>query len=251
MSITTSSPLSITRDDTSWCGLAPFGPEPTITNAAPAWPSSTIAAAMSAPTCSSVRPGFRNSPIRACTRSIAAPAARSSATSAASLRIRSSRVTGPARNCAASGSASRIPNTCAAGMESATAIRVGPPARSLTSRYGSSSSVQVITSTPSSASPSRGQPGRLQAGHHDRRRGPVPGGRHQQAGQPLVARAGGADQVAQIGAGGDEQQLDVVLGRHLAGAADAVGELCGRDGRCHGRQDIPASSGCDHTRHRR
>ncbi len=98
------------------------------------WPSATIAAAMSAPTWASVRPGLRNSPIRACTRSIAAPAARSSATSAASLRMRSSRVTGPASDGTASGSASRIPNTCRAGIESTTAIRVGPPARSLTSR---------------------------------------------------------------------------------------------------------------------
>ena len=48
-----------------------------MTNAAAVWPSSTIAAAMSAPTCASVRPALRNSPMRACTRSIAAPAARS------------------------------------------------------------------------------------------------------------------------------------------------------------------------------
>ena len=134
MSTTTTSPLSITRSDTSWCGLAPFGPEPTMTNAASVWPSSTMAAAMSAPTCASLRPALRNSPIRACTRSIAAPAARSWATSAASLRIRSSVTIGPASVCVASGRASRSPNTCFAGIVSATASRVGPPARSLTSR---------------------------------------------------------------------------------------------------------------------
>ena len=72
MSITTTSPTSITRSETSWCGLAPFGPEPTMTNAASACPSSTIAAAMSAPACASVRPALRNSAIRACTRSIIA-----------------------------------------------------------------------------------------------------------------------------------------------------------------------------------
>ena len=44
-----------------------------MTNAASAWPSATIAAAMSAPTSASVRPGCSHSPIRACTRSIAAP----------------------------------------------------------------------------------------------------------------------------------------------------------------------------------
>ena len=40
----------------------------------------------------------------------------------------------PGEGLPASGSASRSPNTCAAGIVSATASRVGPPARSLTSR---------------------------------------------------------------------------------------------------------------------
>ena len=96
MSTTTTSPASMTRSDTSWCGLAPFGPDPTITNSASAWPSATIAAAMSAATSASVRPARSHSPTRACTRSIAAPASRSAAISLASLRIRSSRSTGPA-----------------------------------------------------------------------------------------------------------------------------------------------------------
>ncbi len=81
------------------------------------------------------------------------------------------------RSAPTSGSASRSPNTCAAGIESATATRVGPPARSLTSRYGSSPSAQVTTSTPSSSSGEPGQPGRLQPRHHERGRGPVPGRR--------------------------------------------------------------------------
>ena len=50
MSTTTRSPASIVRPDSSWCGLAPFGPDPTIVKSTPMWPSSRIAAAMSAPT---------------------------------------------------------------------------------------------------------------------------------------------------------------------------------------------------------
>ena len=57
MSTTTASPAARTRPEGSWCGLAAFGPDPTITKSARAWPSATIAAAMSAATSRSVRPG--------------------------------------------------------------------------------------------------------------------------------------------------------------------------------------------------
>ncbi len=164
MSITTTSPDSITRSDTSWCGLAPFGPDPTITNAASACPSARIAAVMSAPTWASVRPGCSHSPIRACTRSIASPAARSRAISAGSLRMRSVRSTGPASACGTSGNASRRPRTWRAGMSSSTAVDVGPPDRSLTSRCGSSPSVQVTSSMPSASSGTSANPGASSAG---------------------------------------------------------------------------------------
>ena len=65
MSTTTASPRSRTRSPTSWCGEAPFGPEPTMTK-------STRDVALvedrrrrsRAPTSRSVRPGRRNSAIR-------------------------------------------------------------------------------------------------------------------------------------------------------------------------------------------
>ena len=241
MSITTTSPTSITRSDTSWCGLAPLGPEPTITNAASACPSSTIAAAMSAAACASVRPALRNSAIRACTRSIAAPAARSSRTSAASLRIRSSRSTGPARLAFASGSASCTPKTCTAGIVSATAIRVGP------AREVADQQVGVLAVLPGDDLDAEvveaevREPGRLHAGHDERGRRPVARRGHDEAGEPLVGGRVGADQVAQVGAGGDEQQLDVEVGGDLARPADAVGALVGQPG-CHAPKGIRASS---------
>ena len=159
MSITTTSPLSITRSDTSWCGLAPFGPEPTITNAAvgvallddrrgDVGPDLPLGAArleeLGHP---GVHPVDRRAG-RAQLGDLGGVLAHPQlAQHRAGQRLR------------ASGSASRIPNTCAAGIESATATRVGPPARSLISRYGSSPSVQVTTSTPRSARPSPASPG--------------------------------------------------------------------------------------------
>ena len=214
----------------------------------PTWPSSTIAAAMSAPTSDSVRPAFRNSAIRACTRSIAAPAARSSATSAASLRIRSSRMTGPASVCATSGNASRSPRTCAAGIESATAIRDGPPPRSLTSRYGSSPSTHVTISMPSASSVQVGEPGRFEPRHHQRRRGEVTRRRQHQAGQPLVRRALGSDEVAQVGARRDQQHVGTLRGGDVACAAQPLGEQVGGDGsplvgrRSHARKRITGTA---------
>ena len=178
--------------------------------------------------------------MRACTRSIAAPAARSWSTSAASLRIRSSLTIGPARVCAASGRASRSPNTCFAGIVSATASRVGPPARSLTSRYGSSPSFQVTTSTPRSASGRPGPARRLQPRHDQRGRRAVPGRGQHEAGEPLVARAVRVEEVAQVGARGDQQQVDAVVGGDVARPPDAVGEQRGGNGRSRvARSHVP------------
>jgi hypothetical protein len=86
-----------------------------------------------------------------------------------------------------------------------------------------------------------GEPRCLQARHHQRGRGAVARRGQHQAGEALVGLAGDAQQVAQIRARGDEQQVDVLCGGHLAGTANAVGEERGRNGRCHGREGIPAS----------
>ena len=176
-----------------------------MTNSAAVWPSSTIAAAMSAPTCASVRPGLEP---------LAHPGVHPVDRGARGAQLRDLggvlahpqlAQDGPARVCSASGRASRSPNTCTAGIVSATASRVGPPARSLTSRYGSSPSIQVTTSTPSSSSGRRPSPAPPAAARPARA---ARGARRRahQAGEPLVARAGRVDQVAQVGAGGDEQQ---------------------------------------------
>ncbi len=71
---------------------------------------------MSRPTSLSVRPGRSHSPIRACTRSIAAPAARSAATSSGALRIRSGPHHRAGQLCTAAGSAARSASTLAACM---------------------------------------------------------------------------------------------------------------------------------------
>ncbi len=87
--------------------------------------------------------------MRAWTRSIAAPALRSAAISASSLRMRSSRMIGPARDWAPP---IALPSlmVCRAGIMSATATRV-PFSAPLTNAYGSSPSTHVTTSTPSSS----------------------------------------------------------------------------------------------------
>src|SRR5947209_1931897 len=54
MSTTTGSLGLITRSETSWCGLALFGPEPTMTKSALRCPAATIASAMSPATSRSV-----------------------------------------------------------------------------------------------------------------------------------------------------------------------------------------------------
>src|SRR5207245_2157993 len=67
------------------------------------------------------------------------------------------------------------------------------------------------------------------------------GGQHQ-AGEALMGGAVGADQIAQVGAGRDEQQLDVEIGRDLPGPADAVGIEVKMTPGCHALQRIRASS---------
>ena len=89
MSTTTTSPGWMTRSETSWCGEAAFGPEPTITKSALMWPSAKMASAILTPTWRSVCPALSQCGTLACTRSIASPASLSAATSAGVLRIRS------------------------------------------------------------------------------------------------------------------------------------------------------------------
>ena len=87
------------------------------------------------------------------------------------------------------------------------------------------------------------QPGparRLQPGHDQRGRRAVPGRGQHQAGEPLVAGAFGVEQVAQVRARGDQQQVDAVLGGDVARAPDAVGEQCGGNGRSRGARSHEA-----------
>src|SRR4029450_2092773 len=49
MSTTTGSPGWITRSDVSWCGLAPFGPDPTMTKSTRTTPPPNMRTATAAP----------------------------------------------------------------------------------------------------------------------------------------------------------------------------------------------------------
>ena len=239
MSTTTTSPLSTTRSDRSWCGLAPFGPDPTITNAASRWPSSTIAAAMSAPTCASVRPALRNSPIRACTRSIAAPAARSCADLGGVLADPQLAHDRAGEGLRGLGQGVAQPEHVHRGH------RVGHRDPGGAAGEVADQQVRVLAVVPGDdldaelverqVRPAR----RLQPRHDQRGRRAVPGGGEHEAGQALVARAVGVEEVAQVGARGDQQQLDVLLGGDVAGPPDPVGEQRGGNGRCHARQYAP------------
>ena len=121
-----------------------------MTKSAAAWPSSTIAAAMSAPTSASVRLGRSHSAIRAWTRSMAAPAARSSASSSGVLAHAQLAQDRPARRWSVA-PASRSWSRCSAGVMSETAIGTGREA-------GERQRVGVVavdprrTSTPSASS---------------------------------------------------------------------------------------------------
>ena len=118
MSTTTASPAVRTRSDTSWCGLAAFGPEATITKSTVACPSARMASAITEPTSRSVSPGRSQPGTRACTRSMASPASRSAATSAGVFLIRSGRSAPLASAWRAPGSASRNLSTNSAHIRS-------------------------------------------------------------------------------------------------------------------------------------
>ncbi len=119
-----------------------------MTKSADACPSARMASRTMEPTARSVSPGRSQPGIRACTRSMAAPASRSAATSAAVLRVRSGRSTPPAGTRRAVGSASRSLSTLAAHIRSDRPTAVTPPSRRATMANGSSVSCQAIISRP-------------------------------------------------------------------------------------------------------
>ena len=149
MSTTTASPGSRTRSDTSWCGLAAFGPEATITKSTVACPSARMASAMSVPTSRSVRPACSQPGTRVCTRSMASPASRSAATSAGDFLIRSGRSAPLASARRAEGSASRNRSTNSAHIRSDNPTAATFPSRAATMPNGSAVSSQGRISRPS------------------------------------------------------------------------------------------------------
>ena len=146
MSTTTTSPAASTRSETSWCGLAAFGPEPTITKSTVACPSARMASVITEPTARSVSPGRSQPGTRACTRSMAAPASRRAATSAGVFLIRSVRSAPPASARRAPGSASRNLSTESAHIRSESPTEATCPSLAATSANGSSVSSQGIIS---------------------------------------------------------------------------------------------------------
>src|SRR5690606_13464500 len=108
-----------------------------------------MAAAMSRATSASVRPARSHSPIRACTRSMAAPAARSASISAPDLRTRSRDSTGPASVCSAAGIAARNRRTFSAHISSSRPTRRTPRSCAATTSTGSSVSGHAVTVNPS------------------------------------------------------------------------------------------------------
>ena len=141
-----------------------------------------MASAIFAPTWRSVRPGLSQPGTLACTRSIAAPAARSAPTSAADLRIRSGERTVLARRCSASGKRLLNASTCSAHIRSDTATERGSPTALAIIPNGSSVSPQV-TNFQAEVAGRRGlRRHQLKPGHEEER---VTVRGDGQAGQPL------------------------------------------------------------------
>ena len=119
-----------------------------MTKSARACPSAVIAWAMSAATSSSVQQARSQAGTAVCTRSMAAPAARSAAISAGGLRDRSPRSAAEARPCPAAGSTSRNRSTISAHIRSDRPTDSTAPSRPATSWYGSSVSSHGMMSSP-------------------------------------------------------------------------------------------------------
>ncbi len=150
MSTTTGSPGRITRSPGTWCGLALLGPEPTITNRVSSWVA-RMAASRSRATSRSLRPAQRRSASPSITLSMAAATRASAWISAASLTMRSERVTVEATVKEAPGSASwrRSRNALQSWSPTASRPRAMPALcrASRTRATGSSVSSQASRST--------------------------------------------------------------------------------------------------------
>ena len=160
--------------------------------------------------------------------------------------MRSGRSTWPARLCSASGSAAAEPQHLLGPHPVAEPDRRGAAPRRLvqqspTSAYGSSVSPQPTMSMPRPAG-RRGHRGRvLEPGHDQRRRA---GRRQHQAGQPLERQRVVAGEVAQVGAGRQQQRVDA---RAAAAAAAALVEAVRREERRevgHVRRAYPRTTVC-------
>ena len=193
--------------DGSWCGLAAFGPEADDHEVGPgvALGHDRVARCRRRPPARSGRAAASPAP-GACTRSIAAPASRSAATSAGVLRIRSPRSAALARPWLGAGQRGPEPehHQRPHPVRQADRRRTGP-SRPATSAYGSSVSSQATISRPR---PPAGEA--CAAGSSSRgttRNGGRPAG-HRQAGQPLQLMRVVAGHVAQVRARGEQQRAE-------------------------------------------
>lgn len=194
-----------------------------MTKSVVVWPDATIASAMSLATSRSVRPGRSHSPIERCTRSIAAPARRSASTSAGLLRIRSTERTSPASPACAPGSAAWKASSFSAHMWLSTAnMRTRGGSRMGDQRVGVVGLAEA--GDVDAEVPCRGGlgGGALQRGHHEEG---VALGRDDQAGQAFQGQGPVAGEVAQVGAGADQEGIEARVLGGAAGEFEAVGRI--------------------------
>ena len=190
----------------------------------PTWPSSRIAAAMSAPTSASVRPTRSQSAMRACTRSMAAPASASSSISAADLTMRSRSTTGLASSRVEPGSARWMPRACSAHVRPPTATRDGAVPRRAVA-VGGEEGEGVVGLVPGEQLQPEGA-GRAGVDHRrleprdDEERLALP--RDGERGEPLHGVRVVAGEVAQVRAGGEHEQVDAGVRGDLAGGVHPV-----------------------------
>jgi len=189
-------------------GEAPFGPDATMLKAAASWPSSTVRAATSAERRRSLLPAKRCSPRRSTTRSTAAPARRSSATSSGPLRILSSPVKGEAGPKAARGRRS-----CKSRRNTTRSGPPRPPAAG--TRIGGHQRHRVVGLCPREHGERprvQGNAGGLETGDHQ---GGGPLRRQHQHGEPLQGHGPVAGEIGQVGPDGEQQHVDT-RGGHQA-----------------------------------
>ena len=218
----------MTRSDTSWCGLAPLGPEATMTKSTVAWPAARIASAMSRATSRSVRPARSHSRhLRGAPGRCAAPASRSAADLAratcASAAPAARRRPAPARRRAAR-------RGSAATLHRPHAVVDGRPGRTSPQPAGDER-VRVLGLVPGDeveAEPGggRGLARPAAPGAGTTRNGSA-GGRHHQARQPLQRLGVVAGEVAQVRAGRQQQRVQARVGGGLAGEVESLRRVQG------------------------